>query len=125
MIILFTPFPTLWLCFQSTVNQDVAIEISLPNSRKIKKHKRLMRAPPLPAGSFVQPVQVDHSTRSLSVDGRPFNGVGECQAHSSSSAFTEAFSLTTLRNVSDASPRLVYERAERLRGRQPWLRWLQ
>ena len=49
-----------------------------------------MRAPPLPAGSFVQPVQVDHSTRSLSVDGRPFNGVGERQAHSSSSAFTEA-----------------------------------
>jgi hypothetical protein len=38
--------------------------------------RRFMRAPPLPAGSFVQAVQVDHSTRSLAVDGRPFNGIG-------------------------------------------------
>jgi hypothetical protein len=60
----------------ATVNQDVAIEISLPHSRTIKKLKRLIRAPPLPSGSFVQPVQIDHSSRSLSVDGRPFNGVG-------------------------------------------------
>ena len=59
-----------------TVNQDVAIEITLPHSRTLQKLKRLMRAPPLPAGSFVQPVQVDHSTRSLRVDGRPFQGIG-------------------------------------------------
>ena len=60
----------------ATVNQDAVIEISLPHSHTITKMKRLMRAPPLPAGSFVQAVQVDHSTRSLSVDGRPFNGIG-------------------------------------------------
>jgi hypothetical protein len=60
----------------ATVNQDVTIEISLPHGRTIRKLKRLMRAPPLPSGSFVQAVQVDHSTRSLTVDSRPFNGVG-------------------------------------------------
>ena len=60
----------------ATVNQDVTIEITLPRTRTLKKLRRLMRAPPLPAGSFVQPGQVDHSTRSLRVDGRQFNGVG-------------------------------------------------
>jgi hypothetical protein len=60
----------------ATVNQDVMVEISLPHSRTIRKFRRLMRAPRLPSGSFVQPVQVDHSTRSLRVDGRPFNGIG-------------------------------------------------
>ena len=35
-----------------------------------------MRAPPLPKSSFVQPVQVDHATRGLRVDGRQFNGIG-------------------------------------------------
>ena len=45
----------------ATVNQDVRITVSLPSGRKITKWRRLMRAPPLPHGSFVQAVQVDHS----------------------------------------------------------------
>lgn len=60
----------------STVNQDVEIEISLPGGRQFSKLRRLMRAPPPVSKSFVQPVQVDHFTRSLRVDGRPFQGVG-------------------------------------------------
>jgi hypothetical protein len=60
----------------TTVNQDVEIEISgLPGGRQFSKLRRLMRAPPV-NNSFIQPVQVDHFTRSLLVDGRPFNGVG-------------------------------------------------
>ena len=35
-----------------------------------------MRAPRPAAGSFVQPVQVDHASRGLRVDGRQYNGVG-------------------------------------------------
>eukprot|EP01052_Picozoa_sp_SAG31_P029914 SAG31_NODE_3019_length_4784_cov_2.199360_6_plen_454_part_00 len=60
----------------STVNQDVKIVISLPGGRTFTKLRRLMRAPPPATGSFVQPVQVDHFTRSLRIDGRPFQGVG-------------------------------------------------
>jgi hypothetical protein len=35
-----------------------------------------MRAPPLPKGSFVLAVQVDHTTKSLLIDGRPHVGMG-------------------------------------------------
>eukprot|EP01051_Picozoa_sp_SAG22_P010778 SAG22_NODE_990_length_6131_cov_3.233588_4_plen_414_part_00 len=59
----------------ATVNQDVKITITLPSGAKIIKWRRLMRAPPLAKGSFVQAVQVDHSTKSLLVDGRPFSGM--------------------------------------------------
>ena len=60
----------------STINQDVRIEITLPSGKTITKWRRLARAPPLPAGSSVLPVQVDHSTKSLLVDGRPHAGTG-------------------------------------------------
>ena len=35
-----------------------------------------MRAPPLPSASSVLAIQVDHSTRSLLIDGRPWAGAG-------------------------------------------------
>ena len=60
----------------ATVNQDVKISISLPSGETIVKWRRLMRAPPLPRGSTVLPVQVDHSIKSLLVDGRPHSGTG-------------------------------------------------
>jgi hypothetical protein len=60
----------------STINQDVRIEITLPSGKTITKWRRLARAPPLPAGSSVLPVQVDHSIKSLLVDGRPHAGTG-------------------------------------------------
>ena len=60
----------------ATVNQDVQITFALPGGRNVTKWRRLMRAPPLPRGSFVSPVQVDHSTKSLLIDGRPYSGVG-------------------------------------------------
>ena len=48
-----------------SVNQDVAIEIALPHSRTLTKLRRLMRAPPRPSGSFVQPVQVCESAQAV------------------------------------------------------------
>jgi hypothetical protein len=60
----------------ATINQDVKITISLPSGASIVKWRRLMRAPPLPKGSFVQAVQVDHTTKSLLIDGRPHVGMG-------------------------------------------------
>ena len=60
----------------ATVNQDVKITITLPCGARINKWRRLMRAPPVPQGSSVLPVQVDHSTKSLLVDGRPHSGTG-------------------------------------------------
>lgn len=60
----------------STINQDVRIEITLPSGKIVTKWRRLARAPPLPAGSTVLPVQVDHSIKSLLVDGRPHAGTG-------------------------------------------------
>jgi hypothetical protein len=59
-----------------TINQDVRIEITLPSGKTITKWRRLARAPPVPAGSSVLPVQVDHSIKSLLVDGRPHAGTG-------------------------------------------------
>ena len=59
-----------------TINQDVKVTITLPRGQRITKLKRLMRAPPLPSTSSALPVQVDHSTRGLRVDGRPYLGVG-------------------------------------------------
>ena len=59
-----------------TINQDVKVTITLPRGQRITKLKRLMRAPPLPSTSSALPVQVDHSTRGLRVDGRHYLGVG-------------------------------------------------
>lgn len=60
----------------ASINQDVKITILLPSGVTIVKWRRLMRAPSLPSGSTVLPVQVDHSTKSLLVDGRPHSGTG-------------------------------------------------
>ena len=47
----------------TTVNQDVKITITLPSGKTIVKWRRLMRAPPLPSGSSVLPVQVHTSQK--------------------------------------------------------------
>lgn len=60
----------------STVNQDCRVVVSLTDGRTLTKWRRLMRAPPLPAGSSVQAVQADATTRSLIVDGRPYTSIG-------------------------------------------------
>lgn len=59
-----------------TINQDTVIRIALSGGRSLTKTKRLMRAPPLPASSTALPVQVDHKTRGLRLDGRPYTGIG-------------------------------------------------
>ena len=70
-----------WLEFDfsglpSSINQDCEIVITLPSGDNITKWRRLIRAPPLPAGSTALPVQVDHRTKGLMVDGRQWKGVG-------------------------------------------------
>jgi len=60
----------------TTVNQDVKITVTLPDGKSFTKWRRLMRAPPLLAGSPVLAVQVDHSRSALQVDGRPYAGSG-------------------------------------------------
>lgn len=60
----------------STVNQDVQLTFSLASGQKFTKWRRLMRVPPPPRGSFISPVQVDHGTKSLLLEGRPYDGVG-------------------------------------------------
>eukprot|EP01052_Picozoa_sp_SAG31_P026982 SAG31_NODE_2486_length_5622_cov_3.274489_2_plen_451_part_00 len=59
-----------------TVNQDVKITVTLPDNCTFTKWRRLMRAPRLPRNSSVLAVQVDHSTKSLLVDGRLWAGSG-------------------------------------------------
>jgi hypothetical protein len=78
----------------STINQDVRIDITLPSGKTITKWRRLARAPPLPTGSSVLPVQVDHSIKSLLVDGRPHAGTGfylswDAQAYGAFANMTE------------------------------------
>jgi hypothetical protein len=58
------------------VNQDVRIEIALSDGRRFTKLKRFVRAPPQSHNATALAVQVDHSSRSLFVDGRPWVGVG-------------------------------------------------
>ena len=53
--------------FPATVNQDVKITILLPSGNTIVKWRRLMRAPPLPDGSSVLPVQATSLSLSLSL----------------------------------------------------------
>ena len=60
----------------ATVNQDCRIIVRFDGGPTIERLRRLQRAPPLPASSAVLPVQVDHSRRSLLVDGRTWRGVG-------------------------------------------------
>ena len=60
----------------ATVNADVKITITLPTGANITKWRRLMRAPPLGPKATAAAVQVDHTTKSLLVDGRPYEGVG-------------------------------------------------
>ena len=71
----------------ATINQDVDINITLLSSssggggggsggRVLAKVRRLLRAPPLPKGSPVLAVQVDHFERALRVDGRRYAGIG-------------------------------------------------
>ena len=63
-----------------TVNQDVVITITVNGTWNITKYRRFMRAPP-PASSSVLAVQVDHTTKSLLVDGRVWSGQGWYIAH--------------------------------------------
>ena len=66
----------------TTVNQDVIITITLHGNRprNITKYRRFMRAPP-PSSPSVLAVQVDHTTKSLLVDGRVWSGQGWYIAH--------------------------------------------
>jgi hypothetical protein len=63
-----------------TVNQDVVITITVNGTWNITKYRRFMRAPP-PASPSVLAVQVDHTTKSLVVDGRIWSGQGWYIAH--------------------------------------------
>ena len=54
---------------------DMVITITL-GGRTTRKLRRFHRVPPPPAGSTVEPVQVDHATKSLRVSGKLFNPVG-------------------------------------------------
>jgi hypothetical protein len=61
----------------SIINQDCRIIVRFANGgATIERLRRLQRAPPLPASSTVLPVQVDHSRRSLLLDGRIWRGIG-------------------------------------------------
>jgi hypothetical protein len=62
------------------VNQDVVITITVDGTWNITKYRRFMRAPP-PASPSVLAVQVDHTTKSLLVDGRVWSGQGWYIAH--------------------------------------------
>lgn len=57
-------------------NQDCLVHISFPIGLRLEKLRRFQRAPPLPEGSRVLPVQVDHTRKSLLIDGRTHHGVG-------------------------------------------------
>jgi hypothetical protein len=59
----------------ATINQDVFISITA-DGRTYTKVKRMQRYPPPANSSTALVVQVDHSTRSLLVDGRVFAGNG-------------------------------------------------
>ena len=60
-----------------TVNQDCRVVVSFANGGPtLERLRRLQRAPQLPANSTVLPVQVDHATRSLRIDGRVWRGIG-------------------------------------------------
>ena len=64
----------------TTVNQDVIITITADGASNFTKYRRFMRAPP-PASPSVLAVQVDHTTKSLLVDGRIWSGQGWYIAH--------------------------------------------
>ena len=81
----------------TNVNQDVMITISLHGTgptRNITKYRRFMRAPP-PASPSVLAVQVDHTTKSLLVDGRVWSGQGWYIAHENMpmNGFTSAIDM--------------------------------
>ena len=59
------------------VNQDCRVVVSFANGGPtIERLRRFQRAPQLPGNSTVLPVQVDHATRSLRIDGRTWRGIG-------------------------------------------------
>ena len=68
------------------VNQDVIITISA-GGRNFTKIKRLQCYPPPPASSFALAVQIDHTSRSLLVDGRVHSGNGYCINYIGAGAF--------------------------------------
>ena len=70
----------------TTINQDVVITISM-GGRNYTKIKRMQRYPPPASGSPVLPVQVDHSTKSVRVDGTVFAGNGYYIDYSGSAEF--------------------------------------
>ncbi len=74
-----------------TVNQDVKITVTLPRGESFVKWRRLMRAPPLPLASSVLAVQVDHSTKSLLIDGRLWAGAGFYYSGNYERAFVNSF----------------------------------
>ena len=57
------------------LHNDMVITVTL-GGRTTRKLRRFHRVPPPPAGSTVEPVQVDHAAKSLRVSGKLFNPVG-------------------------------------------------
>lgn len=82
----------------STINNDLKITITAPDGINVTRWRRLMRAP-VPK-TDVGAVQVDHSTRGLRIDGKPWNGNGFF-------LWSDFMDITNLRNFSNHMPRLV------------------
>eukprot|EP01043_Picozoa_sp_COSAG02_P058498 COSAG02_NODE_7290_length_3083_cov_1.681300_4_plen_451_part_01 len=87
-----------------TVNQDVKITVTLPKGESFVKWRRLMRAPPLPLASSVLAVQVDHSTKSLLIDGRLWAGAGFYYSGNYERAFVNSFPNFTEFVIHSAAP---------------------
>ena len=59
----------------ATIHNDITVSIDT-GTRTLVKTRRFHRVPSPAATSAVEPVQVDHASRQLSVGGTPFNCVG-------------------------------------------------
>jgi hypothetical protein len=58
------------------VHNDLIITITWGQHEKVVKRRRFHRVPPLPAGSTVEPVQIDHAVAGLRVAGAQWIGQG-------------------------------------------------
>ena len=87
-----------------TVNQDVKITVTF-GGQSFVKWRRLMRAPPLALASSVLAVQVDHSTKSLLIDGRLWAGAGFYYSGNYERAFVSSFPNFTEFVIHSAAPK--------------------
>ena len=59
---------------EKQIPEEIVITVSWA-ARNVTKLRRFHRVPPL-VNSTIEPVQVDHMTKGLRVNGHPWNGVG-------------------------------------------------